>query len=308
VVAKAYRERKAMPEEKSLAIDVSDVEVCKYILPKLPLLVSYKVGWENLGLEYHIQPPYESPQHYATHYTIVIRLKHQPGLERKLGECYQIENSKPGDVVVIPPNLIHSCVTTTESKFIALTLKPQLLLNSVYEYVTPDEIDIIPHFSKSDPLIYQIGFALKRALEADGAKSHLYAESMATVLSIHLLRHYSGRCYAIPDCSGGLPQHKLRHVIDFIIEHLAEDLSLSAIANEAGMSRYHFTRLFKQSTGLSPYQYVIQCRIEHAKILLCRGKMKISEVASLVGFADQSQFTRHFKRLLGITPKEVRKQ
>jgi AraC family transcriptional regulator len=308
VVAKAYRERKAMPEEKSLAIDLSDVKARKYVLPKLPLLVSYKARWENLGLEYHIQPPYESPQHYATHYTIVIRLKHQPGLERRLGECYQIENSKPGDVVVMPPNLIHSCVSTTESEFIALTLNPQLVLNSVYESVNPDEIEIIPQFSKPDPLIYQIGLALKQALETDVADSRLYAESMATVLSIHLLRHYSTRSHAIDACSGGLPQHKLRHVIDFIVEHLAEDLSLSVIANQAGMSRYHFTRLFKQSTGLSPYQYVIQCRIEHAKILLCRGKMKISEVASLVGFADQSQFTRHFKRLLGITPKQLRKQ
>ncbi|MBR8835992.1 MAG: helix-turn-helix transcriptional regulator [Stigonema ocellatum SAG 48.90 = DSM 106950] len=297
-----------MEHYKPLAIDVTRVDDRQKVLHKPPLLSSHKVGWEKLGLEYHVQPPYESPEHYATHYTLVIRLRSHPGLERWLGECHRSENTIPGDVAVIPPYIIHREATTQESEFIALTLDSELISNIADESVNPDSMQIIPHFSKSDPLIYHIGLALKTALQLDGLGSHLYAESMATALSAHLLQHYSAPKHNILEYRGGLPKHKLQQVIEFIIDHLSENLLLAAMAEEVGMSQYHFSRLFKQSTGLSPYQYVIDCRIEHAKMLLLRSQLKISEVALQVGFADQSQLTRHFKRLLGVTPKEIRKK
>ncbi|MCX7594087.1 MAG: AraC family transcriptional regulator [Fischerella sp.] len=297
-----------MPDEKSLAIDVTKFDARKRVFAKPPILSSHNSGWENLGLEYHIQPPYESPEHYATHYTLVIRLKCQLGFERWLGECHKSEDTMLGDVAIIPPYVTHRAATSKESEFIALTLNSRLVANIAYESVNPNMVEIIPHFSKPDPLIYQIGLALKAALESNSLGSRLYADSMATALSAHLLQHYSVPKHSLPDYGGGLPKHKLQRVTEYIIDHLAEDLLLGSMAREVGMSRYHFARLFKQSTGLSPYQYVIHCRIERAKMLLLQTKLKISEVASMVGFADQSQFTRHFKRLLGVTPKEIRKQ
>jgi AraC family transcriptional regulator len=297
-----------MQYNKPPAIDVTQVDSRQKVLHRPPLLTSHKAGWKKLSLEYHQQPPYESPEHYATHHTIVIRLKSQSGLERWLGESYKAENSIQGDVALIPPYVTHRAATGQPSEFIALTLSADLVSNIAYESVNPNIVEIIPHFSKSDPLIYQIGLALKAALQTDELGSRLYAESMATALSAHLLLHYSALKHIIHEYRGGLPKYKLQRVIEFIIDHLSEDLLLEAIAQEAGMSQYHFARLFKQTTGLSPYQYVIKCRIERAKLLLLQSKLKISEVASMVGFADQSQFTRHFKRLLGVTPKEMRKK
>ncbi|MBW4634560.1 MAG: AraC family transcriptional regulator [Iphinoe sp. HA4291-MV1] len=295
-----------MPQEKTLAIDVSRAEARKRVLPRPPLLSSHQAGWENLSLEYHLQPEYESPEHYALHYTLAIRLRSQSRLERWLGDCHKSENSIPGDVVVIPPYVTHKVFSSQESEFIALCLDFQFVSNIAAESVNPDVLGVIPHFSKPDPLIYQIGLALKTALQSDGAASRLYAESMATALSAHLLQHYSAPKHTLQEYQGGLPKHKLQRVIEFIIDNLADNLLLGTMAQEVGMSQYHFARLFKQSTGLSPYQYVMHCRIERAKILLLQSQLKISEIASQVGFADQSQFTRHFKRLLGVTPKEIR--
>jgi len=300
-------EEKAMEKEKPLAIDVTKVDSRRRVIHRPPLLTSHKAGWEKLSLEYHLQPPYESPEHYARHYTVVIRMKKQLGLERWLGEWHKCENCIPGDVALIPPYVIHRAATSLESEFIALTLDSDIVSNIAYESVNPDLVEIIPHFSKYDPLIYQIGLALKAALQLDGLGSRFYAESLRTALSAHLLQHYSASKHIIQEYRGGLPKHKLQRVVEFIIDHLSEDLLLGAMAQEIGMSQYHFARLFKQSTGLPPYQYVIHCRVERAKILLLQSKLKISEIASLVGFADQSQFTRHFKRLLGVTPKEIRK-
>ncbi|MBD2772832.1 helix-turn-helix transcriptional regulator [Iningainema sp. BLCCT55] len=297
-----------MPLKKSLAIDVTRVDVRKRVLHKPPLLSSNQAGWENLGLEYHVQPAYESPEHYANHYTLVIRLRNQSGLERWLGECHRSENCIRGDIAVIPPHVIHKAATNQESEFIALTLEADFVSQIAYESVNPDVVEIIPHFSKPDPLIYQIGLALKSALQSGRPSSRLYADSMATALSAHLLQHYSAPTHFWKEYCGGLPKHKLQRVIEYIIDHLSDQVLLQKMASEVGMSQYHFSRLFKQSTGLSPYQYVIHCRIERAKILLLSSKLSISEVASVVGFPDQSQFTRHFKRLTGVTPKEVRKK
>ncbi|WP_197036096.1 helix-turn-helix domain-containing protein [Fischerella sp. PCC 9605] len=96
----------------------------------------------------------------------------------------------------------------------------------------------------------------------------------------------------------------MQQAIDYIQAHLAEDISLETIATEVGMSRYYFCRLFKQSTGMSPYQYLLKCRIERAKVLLLQGQQSITDIAIQVGFANQSQFGRHFKRFTGVTPKQ----
>ena len=74
------------------------------------------------------------------------------------------------------------------------------------------------------------------------------------------------------------------------------------------MSPHYFSQLFKESTGITPHQYVIRCRIDRAKDLLKQGKLSIAEIAKEVGFVDQSHLHRHFKRLVGVTPKLFFKQ
>jgi AraC family transcriptional regulator len=98
----------------------------------------------------------------------------------------------------------------------------------------------------------------------------------------------------------------LRQVIDYINDHLDRDLGLAELAKIVQMSPHYFTRLFKQSTGLTPHQYVIHRRVERAKELLLNGELTIAEVAYSVGFANQSHLNRHLKRLLGVTPRYIR--
>lgn len=95
-------------------------------------------------------------------------------------------------------------------------------------------------------------------------------------------------------------------VTEYITEHLHQDVKLIELAAIAQMSPYHFLRLFKQSMGLTPHQYILQRRIEKAKCLLQHSKLSIAEVAANVGFCDQSHFTRYFKRIIGVTPKQLR--
>jgi AraC family transcriptional regulator len=104
-----------------------------------------------------------------------------------------------------------------------------------------------------------------------------------------------------------LPRTKLRAVIEYIVENLEASPSLEEMAAVAHLSPYHFARQFKTATGLPPHQYVIARRIDRARQFLEQSDtLSLSEVALRVGFSDQSQFSHHFKRMVGVTPGQFR--
>jgi AraC family transcriptional regulator len=107
--------------------------------------------------------------------------------------------------------------------------------------------------------------------------------------------------------TGGLPRHKLNSVIEYIMENLDNSPTLEQMATVAHLSPYHFARQFKTTTGQPPHQYVICRRVERARQLLeGKGDVSLCEVALRVGFLDQSQFSFHFKRIVGVTPGQFR--
>jgi len=102
----------------------------------------------------------------------------------------------------------------------------------------------------------------------------------------------------------GLSRQVLQRACDHIDRHLGDEMSLSAIARVAGMSRFHFARLFRASTGHSPMAYLLRRRIERSKSLLGRRDLAICEIAATLGFSDQSHFSRTFRKIEGMTPKQ----
>jgi AraC family transcriptional regulator len=133
----------------------------------------------------------------------------------------------------------------------------------------------------------------------------LAAESLANVLAVHLLRHVLAHRPPERGHDGTLPRGRLRAVVEYIEEHLDAGVPLEQMAAVARLSPFHFARQFKKATGLPPYQYVIMRRVERAKHLLQRGTgLSLADVAAHAGFSDQSQFTHHFKRLVGVTPRQ----
>ena len=178
--------------------------------------------------------------------------------------------------------------------------------------VDPDDLEIVNRLCVPDPQIERIALSLKAEVEADGLLGgKLYAESLATALAITLIRDHSSLWRKAArktarERAGGLPRRALREVVDYIGDNLQKDLTLAEMARVARMSPYHFSRLFKESTGLTPHQYVIERRVQRARELLSSTDLPIAEVALLCGFAHQSHLNRHFKRLLGVNPKALR--
>lgn len=104
----------------------------------------------------------------------------------------------------------------------------------------------------------------------------------------------------------GLTHTQLQQVLDHVCTHLDRDLSLTELAEVINISPTYFANLFKQAIGISPHQYVIQQRVERAKTMLTKTELTIADIALQVGFSSQSHLTQQFKRITGMTPKQVR--
>lgn len=159
-----------------------------------------------------------------------------------------------------------------------------------------------------DALLKQISLNLWEELEQSAPEGKIYAQTAAQMLTVHILRHYASAQIRIKEVSQFLTQRQIKRVTDFVLANLCQDLSLEALAEQAGFSPYHFARLFRRTTGESPHQFVLRQRIEKAQCLLRETNEPLAIVAIKSGFANQSHLTHHFRRWLDLTPKAYRQK
>jgi AraC family transcriptional regulator len=143
-------------------------------------------------------------------------------------------------------------------------------------------------------------------LKQENLGGRLYIDSLANVLAVHLLRQYAAAKPHLQIYEGGLSQLQLVRVLDYINERLDRKIELTDLAQLLGISQFHFSHLFKQAIGVSPYQYLIQQRIERAKQLLQQLDRSIMDVALDCGFNSHSHLSKQFRQFTGMTPKAYR--
>ncbi len=287
----------------------------KLITPML-FLSSEEAGWEDLVVRaYH--EPVELEGWIAPVVPDIALVLFTSGamlMEQRHANGWKALPMRQGDLILRPGGS-----TSNELRWRSLSSEPMqtlhIHLNSALFARTAEEIaDHDPArltlFERSgfqDPLLAQIGLALWRELEQPTATGKLYAQTAAQMLAVHLLRYYTSPAPQIKESWQGLTQRQLTRVTDFILAHLAQDLSLSALAQQIGFSPYHFARLFRQTTGESPHQFVLRQRIERAQQLLKEGNLSLAHIALESGFANQGHLTQAFKRHLGLTPAAYRR-
>ncbi|HYG11968.1 MAG TPA: AraC family transcriptional regulator [Pyrinomonadaceae bacterium] len=141
-----------------------------------------------------------------------------------------------------------------------------------------------------------------------GQASPLFVEAIAQAIAIHLARSYGVTDEELHSSSPSLPGHKLRQITNWMAEHLTEEFSFERLATQAGLSRFHFQRLFKAAVGVAPSRYHIDLRMSEARRLLRETKMSVIDVALEVGYANPSHFARLFRRETGLSPSDYRRQ
>jgi AraC family transcriptional regulator len=194
-----------------------------------------------------------------------------------------------------------------------LSLSRNLLARTVEELAGGDgtQLMLVEQAGFQDPFLMQMVLSLWRELREGAPSSKLFAECAAQIVMLHLLRHYARSdnvAAALQGPAHRLTPQQLYRVSSYIRDHAGKDLTLDVLAREAGFSPYHFARLFRNTTGETPHQYVRRERLAHARRLLESSELSLAEVAVESGFGDQSYFTRVFKGALRVTPAVYRRE
>jgi AraC family transcriptional regulator len=272
---------------------------------------SATLGWHGLRVEHNSQqpasdivhPPLECLWLMLTGETFPERTDHRCDDARHHG------NGLPHAVNLLPPAVESRWRWRNTIDSTHYQLSPALVAKVAEEAfgVDPARVQFpVRYYERSNPEVIDTLRALRRELLTGGPGGRLCAESLANVLVVQLIRQMSNRQGsngAIRGSGGRLARHALREVEEYIQAHLDQNIALADLADVAHLSEFHFARLFKQTTGLPPHQFVIHQRVERAKRLIAAGRLSLAQIAIDVGFSDQSQLNRHFKRLVGVTPK-----
>ena len=273
-----------------------------------PLLSSRDRRWNGAVAELYrvreVDVLASVPQHTVTmHFTAGVDL-----VQRRDGRTRQMR-VRAGDILVTaagePKLLRHE----QEAELLKIKLAPELVEQVAAESGFSNACGNLlkDNFGTRDPQLAHFCREFRAELEQQGIGSRLYADSLAIQLALHLLRHYSTAFPGDDVGASRLPAHKLRRAIDYMSDRLHEEVSLESIANELSMSAFHFAHLFKQTTGVSPYRYVIDLRLERAKSLLRSTELPITEIAQQVGYCNNSHFAVAFHRATGVTPRDFRR-
>ncbi|MEJ0003655.1 MAG: AraC family transcriptional regulator [Pararobbsia sp.] len=175
-----------------------------------------------------------------------------------------------------------------------------------------------PAFGMSeDPVVKQLIDALTAARNADGCATEIYADALRLAIVARLLcLRSAARQSSLYGCDAGdgptgrhippLQKWRLKRVVDYVDDHLADRITLSELAAAAGLSRMYFAAQFRAATDLRPHEYVARRRIKRAEELLRQSTMTLIEISLTVGFQNQAHFTTVFKRIVGETPYQWR--
>jgi len=239
---------------------------------------------------------------------LLVSLHTEGPVYRRSRGVWGPDGSMPGQVNVLPPG---SSATFRRGGILGVTTVdlPHERLESLLG--ARDARNWLASFRMRlgfvDPLISSMVSAPAEELRSPSERGSLYADSLADSLALHPFR-LSGHSRELAPAQGELAGRALRRVRDRIEADLGKELSLGALADEARLSRHHFSRAFRAATGLPPHRYLTERRLERAKVLLRATEMPIIEIALDVGFSSQAHLTDCFHRVIGVTPGEFRRR
>ena len=170
------------------------------------------------------------------------------------------------------------------------------------------DLQFIPGVGVMDHVVAELTRLLLPVFDTPDRISLLFADYVSLALGSHVAQAYGGMKSVVALRQGGLAAWQERRAKELISANLEGNLSTGDLARECSLSAGHFARAFRRSTGLSPHQWLVWCRVEKAHGLLRDGGLSLAEIARACGFADQSHFTRAYTRLRGISPGAWRRQ
>lgn len=283
------------------------------IYPSKALLRSFDVlrprAADLLNLEYFEAEPAGMPREVFVQHHILINRRTTPmRVENWRDEAHRDFIYEPDEVVVTPAGIRSGWYWHERSRVIVITVLPEKLARfatgELGVLLTDRQLQDTPQCLDAD--LCQSAAMLLDALRIRGAGSEVMYESLARIFLVKLVQRYGEMRSEGLAFSRGFTTSHYKRVLDFIAAQFGEPVTIEDLARTAGLSTAHFSRLFKEVMGESPYQFLMDYRVEQSKKMLADPSRAMSDIALACGFADQPHFSRIFKRLTGMTPKAFR--
>src|ERR1700751_3346529 len=292
-------------EENSL----KEFEAVQKLYPFAPSATSSGMGWEALqALRWRKGPASGEISYFPMSQHLLVLMIRPPKKHYMRSEGLKLDTPPPaGSIAVVPAGSSVFCSRQGSADSLFIYLEPSIVERVATESFEfdPTRTVVPPVVGLNVPELRSAMLAVDAELSAGGVGGALIAESLANILAVHLIRHTTGARRLPVSADGVLPRRKLHTVIEDIMENLEGNPKLEQMAAVVHLSPYHFARQFKATPGLPPYQYVIARRVERAQHLLSAdNELSLAEGARRVGFSDKSKFSFHFKRIVGVTPRQ----
>jgi AraC family transcriptional regulator len=291
-----------MPRSEILLHELTSDEPVRLADDRSVVVSSADAGWSGVGAELQHLPAADAPEGYMPWHLLSVQLSPPPLYEEcRGGRVAARRRLAPGDVIFHPAGVPAQGRWNGPSEVINVVVDPAAVASVVAEGgAVPVESRFGP-----DPVARHLAQALVSDLANGRSGGPLFADGVREALAGHLVGRYgsAGRRAAGPRC---LSPAELERVRERIFDELADELRLADLAAAVPLSPYHFSRAFRETTGVTPHRYVMRCRAEAARALLARTRLGLAEVARRTGFADGAHLARQFRRQFGVTPGAFR--
>lgn len=279
------------------------------VVPLLPCAAHKGVDqpWSGVLLERHDIPSTELPEHEHPELCLHLQISGDDRMQWWSEGRHGVERTFPGSIMVVPPGTRDRTLWQGATERLIVSVKPELL-KDVASSAGAETPEFRAQWSLENAPLKRILFEMGREASEGWPLGRLYADLAAAGLASVLLRRHAVDPVDPGQTRGGLPMTQLRRVMEFMTANLDRDLRLEEIAREAVLSPFHFAREFRAVTGETPYQYLLDQRMDRAKRLLKNQAWSVQEIAAMTGFHSPVNFVRAFRQRVGATPGAWRKE
>jgi AraC family transcriptional regulator len=262
----------------------------------------------GVGIAHWKHDPLHDVVEPMTHHVIMAYNGSVQRMERRSGRSVAIGTFRRGVVIIIPEGSSSRWDIPKPVDVVQLYLPHTTLKRVADEADTAAPIDLLERTAHPDPVTSRLLLSAADVLEGNAALDTLFRHQLTDLLATRLLAAHAGSPTTFQPTMGGLSPKVLLRAIERLRSDSDADVSLAALASDAGLSRFHFCRAFKESTGLSPHAWLRQHRLEQAMNMLRDPDASVVSVAAALGYASQTAFAAAFKRLTGETPSDWRRR
>ena len=278
------------------------------LLSSAPGQNSIEQPWTGVLLERHLVKPSEIPTHEHPNPCLHLQISGHDKFEWWADGKNSVEQTEPGSMILVPPGTRDRLRWQGTSERLVLEIDQTHLNQFGSQLGSVRTPEFKGSWSLSAPALRNVVSEMGREAHAGWPLGALYADLLVTTLQSQLLQYHSIAPVPILAVRGRLSPRKVRQVMEYMNARMSENIRLADLAEQAQLSPSHFAHEFRNTTGQSPYQYLLAQRMAKAKVLLKITRWPVQNICGMVGFSSPVNFVRAFRHRVGETPEAWRRR